>query len=206
MKIFLIACNELSNNIVFTNETDIELKKKYRTLNPKGDMVSKKIAKMDELEGVEAIYCDMSFSSIELAKNLAYEKDLLINVNKKIYDCRIGNLEGKSIKMLSYFQERNFDFKLEKGESLNECSKRITTFIDEVLDDGYNQVAVFMPKRCIMAYLIHHTDIGYNLDESLVLSQNEKVILDNTGQLCNIYEITYKDKKFDKIKNLSINS
>ena len=205
MKIFLIACTELSNNIVFTNETDIEVKKKYRTLNPKGDMISKKLAKMDEFEGLEAIYSDMSFGSIELAKNLAYEKDLLINVNKKIYDCKIGNLDGKSIKMLSYFQERNFDFKLEKGESLNECGRRITAFIDEVLEDGYKTVAVFMPKRCIMAYLINHTDVGYNLDESLVLTQNEKVILDNTGQLCNIYEITYDGKEVEKIKNLSIN-
>jgi 2,3-bisphosphoglycerate-dependent phosphoglycerate mutase len=206
MKIFLIASTELSNNIVFTNETDIEIKKKFRTLNPKGDMVSKKLAKMEEFDNIEAIYSDMSFGSIELAKNLAYEKDLLINVNKKIYDCKIGNLEGKSIKMLSYFQERNFDFKLEKGESLNECSKRVTAFIDEVLEDGYNQVAVFMPKRCILAYLINYIEVGYNLDESLVLTQNDKIILDNTGQLCNIYEITYKGKEFVDIKNLSINN
>ncbi len=200
MKIVLISNNELATNCYFEDESSIENKKKYRPLSIVGEKLAGRLAKEEILSDVERIYSDNSNAALSSAKYLADKLNQDIIVNKKIYDCKIGDLKGKTIKMLSYFQEHDFSFKLVGGESLNECGTRIASFIRKAIDEGYDSIAVYLPKRCIMAFLLSHTETGYNLDERLILSYNDEVIMGNTDEQVDTFILQYRDKKLIGIK------
>ena len=204
MKIVLISNNELSTSCYFEDETNLELKKKMRPLSIEGEKLAVKIAKNDFLNNVERIYADASCGALASAKYLAERLNQDIIVNKKIYDCKIGELKGKTVKMLSYFQEHDFTFKLDGGESLKECGVRISSFIRKIINEGYESIAVYLPKRCIMSYLIEHTKPSYNLDERLILTYNEEVILGNADEPVDIFILDYSDKKLDNICNIKL--
>jgi broad specificity phosphatase PhoE len=201
MRIVLISNNELSTNCYFEDEPNIETKKKLRPLNIEGEVLAKKLSKEELFEDIERIYADASSGSISSAKYLAERLNQDIIVNKRLYDCKIGDLKGKTIKMLSYFQEHDFTFKLPGGESLQECGNRIVSFIRSVINEGYENVAVYLPKRCMMAYLMNHTETGYNLDERLILTYKDEVILGNSDEKVDVFIVEYHNKEVNNIKN-----
>ncbi len=201
MKIIFIANNELSTNCYFEDETNIEMKKKYRPLSIEGEKLALKLAKEEIFNDVERIYSDTTNGSIASAKYLAERLNQDIIVNKKVHDCKIGDLKGKTIKMLSYFQEHDFSFKLVGGESLTECGNRVSSFIRKVIEEGYESIAVYLPKRCIMAYLINHTETEYNLDERLILTYKDEVIMGNTEEKLDVFILEYEGKELVNIKN-----
>ena len=202
MKVILIANNLLSTSCYFEDEDSIEIKKKLRPLSIKGEELAKKLSKLECLSDVEKIYSDASSSSISSAKYLAESKDMDIYVNKKLYDCKVGNLNGKTVKMLSYFQEHDFKFKLDGGESLQDCGMRISYVMSKIVKDGLDNVVVFLPKRCIMAYLINHADTEFNLDERLIITYNGEIILGNDDEDIDIFEIEFKESKLEDIRRV----
>ncbi len=199
MKIILVSNNELSNNFYFEEETNIETKKKFRPLSIEGEQQAKKLAKKDIFNNIERIYSDASVSNIDSAKYLAEVLKQDVIINKRLHDIKIGDLKGKTVKMLSFFQEHDFTFKLDGGESLKDAGVRISSFIRNILNDSYENIVIYLPKRCILAYLINHTSAEFNLDDRLVLSYNDEVILGNTDETMDIFELTFEKRELKKI-------
>ena len=173
MNVYLICNNMLSDSINYDNILNIEDKKTLRPLSIEGVKFSKKINNIK----VDKIVSSTYISCIESAKYLSEKLNINIELNKKLYDCKIGEIEKQSIKMLSYFQEHDFDYKLVGGESINECSKRVENVIDASTSNDEN-VALFLPRKAILCYLTKICEVGYNLDEKLVLTFNDEIIME----------------------------
>lgn len=204
MRIILISNNEFSSNCYFEDENNIEVKKKFRPLSTTGEKLAARIAQEDILSDVERIYADSSSGAISSAIYLAENLNQDIIISKKLHDCKVGDLKGKTIKMLSYFQEHDFSFKLDGGESLSECGTRISSFIRKIINEGYDCVAIYLPKRCILSYLINHTETGYNLDERLILTYKSEVILGNNEEQADIFVLEYDEKELINIKSIKL--
>ena len=98
----------------------------------------------------------------------------------KRQDLRIGDLGRRNIKMLRFMQERDFDFKFNRGESLNDVNKRMNIAIDRIIKkNGNKNIVIFTQKSAITGYLLDKLEHGYNLEDRLVLSFNERVIIDD---------------------------
>ena len=82
--------------------------------------------------------------------------------------------------MLRFRQERELDYHYPEGESLNETKKRLVNVIDKIIATENGNVAVFTHKRAILSYLLSYTEHGFNLDDRLILSFNDKVIIDDS--------------------------
>ena len=203
MKLIMVSINEIANNIYFENETNIENKKKFRNLSDRGKDLAKKIALDERLSDVERIYADEASYTIDAASYLAKTIDMEVVVNTRLHDLKVGDLKNKSIKMLSYFQEHDFNFKLNMGESINECGKRIQGFIHKLIDDGYEKVIMYLPKRCMLSYLINYVDTDFNLDDRLILTYEDEVILGLEDEEVNIVGIDYSGKNI-KIENIKV--
>ena len=109
---------------------------------------------------------------------------------------------GKNnISMLRYMQDRNHNFKYPEGESLNDTKNRMLRIIHKIVKDGEDCV-VFTHKRAILSLLLEYCETGFNLEESLILSYNDKVILDDVENDIDLIEIEFEDNKVINIKNL----
>lgn len=186
MSIYLISNNLLSANIKYNLDMNIEEKKSLRTISVEGSKLSNKI----NINNIENIYSSKYISSIETAKYLAEKNNIDIVLKEELSDCLIGNLKNQSLKMLSYFQEHDFDYKLPQGESLKECGIRIENIVNDIKLENENAV-VFMPRRAIFSYLAMHCDTGFNLDERLVLTKNDEIIMDASEASIEVFKLTF---------------
>ncbi len=190
MRIYLIANNLLFSNLIFDENFTMEEKMAIRPLNTMG----RKNKEILNLKNISRIYSANQVSCIENATYLAEKENIEVLITNKLNDCKVGNLKNQSIKMLSYFQEHDFNFKQPGGESLNECSARIARMINYIGKTN-EDTAVFLPRRAILSYLLKHTKQGFNLDDRLVLLNDDEVLMENTEEDMEIFELINEHNK-----------
>ncbi len=186
MAVYFVSNNLLANNVKFDFGVDIEDKKLLRPLSSEGVKLAVKL----QFNDVTNIYSSNYISCIEGAKYLSEKKNIDVHITDKLVDCKVGDLKNQSIKMLSFFQEHDFDFKQPGGESLNECAKRIGKFVEKLRINDENAV-VFLPRRALFSYMIPFTDHGFNLDDRLVLLKDDVVFMENTEEDIEIFKFDY---------------
>lgn len=98
--------------------------------------------------------------------------------------------------MLRFMQERDFDFKFNGGETLNEASNRMNLVIDRIIKKNiHKDIVVFTHKRAIMGYLLKYLEKGFNLDDRLILTYNDKVIIDDVDKDIDIIKVVLEKNK-----------
>lgn len=192
MTLYLISNNSLIDNIKYNDES-IDLIRSIRLLDLEGEKEAKRVSKQEMFQNIEIIYSSLYASAIDTAKYFSEKYDLTINLDKRLNDCKVGNLQNKSMSFLSNLQEHDFSYKMYGGESLNDVSERLNNFILSLKDkDG--DVAIFTHRRCILAFLLKHSNVGYNLDDELILEYNNKVIYSKSDKIIDIYKIEVDEK------------
>ena len=108
-----------------------------------------------------------------------------------------------NIKMLRFMQDKNFDYKFAGGESLNEANRRITIVFNKLLKKE-NDIVIFTHKRAMMALLLNYCEKGYNLDDRLILSYQDEVVLDDSENDVDLIKITLDNGKITNIKTIDV--
>ncbi len=193
MILYLISNNLVIDNIIYETDEKLESKRINRPLSIDGEKLAVKLAKKID---ADVIYSSSYASSIDCAKYYASLKKCDIIINSFLNDLRLGDLGKRNIKMLRFMQERNFDFKFNRGESLFEVNKRMNIAIDRILKkNGNKNIVIFTQKSAIIGYLLDKLEQGYNLDDRLILSYNDKVILDDIEQDIDIIKLNLEKGK-----------
>jgi broad specificity phosphatase PhoE len=199
MSLYLVSNNLVIDNIMYETDEDVQEKRITRPLSIDGEKVAVKLIK--KLKG-NVIYSSNYASAIGTAKYYSEYIHEEIKINSFLNDSKIGRIGSRNIKMLRFMQERDFDFKFEKGESLNETHNRMQIAINRILKKNINHdIVIFTHKRAILAYLLNDLDKGYNLDDRLILTFKDQVILDDVD---NDYDIIKIDYEKGKIINVSV--
>ena len=196
MNIYLISNNLVLNDITYESDIVLEEKRTSRPLSIEGEELAKRIS---EIISAQNIYSSNYASALATAKYIANKNNTIIKIDKRLNDSKIGVLGRHNIKMLRYMQEKNFDYKFDGGESLNDTSNRMNSIFKSIIKDVDDDVVIVTHKRAMLALLLKHCEQGLNLDERLILSYNNKVILDDTENDCDIIKIEIEDKK---VKNV----
>ena len=177
MTLYLVSNNLVVDNILYETDEGLEEKRINRPLSIEGEKASVKLVKKID---ASIVYSSSYASSIGTAKYYASYKNIDVNINSFLNDLRIGDLGRRNIKMLRFMQERDFDFKFNRGESLNDVNKRMNIAIDRIINkNGNKNIVIFTQKSAITGYLLDKLEHGYNLEDRLVLSFNERVIIDD---------------------------
>lgn len=177
MTLYLVSNNLVVDNILYETDEGLEEKRINRPLSIEGEKASVKLVKKID---ASIVYSSSYASSIGTAKYYASYKNIDVNINSFLNDLRIGDLGRRNIKMLRFMQERDFDFKFNRGESLNDVNKRMNIAIDRIIKkNGNKDIVIFTQKSAITGYLLDKLEHGYNLEDRLVLSFNERVIIDD---------------------------
>lgn len=191
MEVYFICNNLFENNLSYTNRHDIEQKKMTRPLSIEGENIAKNIAILDELADTQDIYSSMFASCLGSAKYLAERLDKIIEVDEDLNDCKVGSLGSKSLKMVKFMQNHDFNIKLNGGESLEEVGSRVENAMRKILNSESSKVAIYTHKRAMLGYLIKNANTGYNLDDDLIVEFNEKVIYNEADKEADIVKVTY---------------
>lgn len=199
MKVYLISNNLVLDNITYNTDESLEEKRINRPLSIEGEKIAKRVA---SLINVNNIYSSNYASALGTAKYLSEKENVTIHIDSNLKDSKIGNLGNRNIKMLRFMQERDFNFKFPNGESLNETKLRIKKIMKEIIETSNGDIAIFTHKRAILSYLLDYTEHGFNLDERLILTFNEKVVLDDVEKDMDIIVLDIENGKVISIDTL----
>lgn len=205
MEVYFICNNSLENNLSFSDRNNLELKKMTRPLSADGERIAKNIATSDEFLGTDMIYSSIYSSSLDSAKYLAERLDIKIFVDELLNDSKVGVLGRRTLREFKQMQNRDFDIKLNDGESLNDVSNRITSFMKKLENIGtFDKVLLFTHRRVLLGYLITIAEVGYNLNDDLVVSYKDSVVYDESDKDIDIVKITIEDKEILNIEVIDI--
>ncbi len=193
MILYLVSNNLVIDDIFYETDDNIESKRINRPLSIEGEKLAVKLAKKIK---ADVIYSSSYASSIDTAKYYASVVNSNIIINSFLNDLKLGDLGKRNIKMLRFMQERNFDFKFKHGESLQDVNNRMNIAIDRIIKKQvHKDIVIFTQRSAILGYLLDKLDKGYNLDDRLILSFNEKVILDDVDSSINIIKLRIEKGK-----------
>ena len=127
------------NGIKNTNDTTQMMNEKY-ILSVKGEDQSRKLSENLELENIDILWSSSYVRAKATAKYIAYRNNLEINIDSNLNERKLGNLEDLSKWMKNkkfgvvqaYLQDRKW--KAREGESCEEATKRVTAFVQKILN------------------------------------------------------------------------
>lgn len=205
MEVYLI-CNDLyENNLAYLDRNEIEKKKMTRPLSIEGENAARNISLSQELNGVGAIYSSLASTSLGSAKYLANRINKKVFVNEKLNDQVIGELGSKSLKMIYFMQDHDFNIKLNNGESLEELSKRfVDTIVDISLINNHQKVAIYTHRRSILSFLIKYGKCGFSLDDNLIIEYNGQTIYGPEDDVTKIIKVKFDEGNVQNIELIEL--
>jgi len=206
--IYLIRHSEVTpkNNIKMINEKNNEqIINEKAILSVSGEKKAEELSKIPELANLDAIYSSNYVRSMETAKYLALENNLVINVDDRLGERKVGEIGDLEFKELLRLQRKDFNFKLSGGESINQTKKRMVEALKSILlFEAGNRVAIISHATAITALLSTWCDLGYNYDDDIILSYGEETIIDGNWTAPYVVKVIFDGKNVKSIEYLNI--
>ena len=199
--LYLISNNCFSDDLIIYKEyVDEEKKKKNRPLTTEGEKEALNIVK--KIGNIDSVFSSSYFSAIDSAKYVSEKNDLDLIVDTNFDDRKLGLLKDNSINLRN-LQEHDFTYKLENGESLDDVKNRMRTSLKEILNnrEGEN-IAIYTHNIPITALLSIWCEKDYNIDEKLMLSYEENVIIDGLHSKSLVIRLDFDKDKLLKVKKV----
>ena len=161
---------------------DFQMINEKEILSIQGEEQSKKLSDNVELQNLDVIWSSNYTRAKATAKYIAYKNKLQYNLDKRLSERKLGNLEDLA-KFMAYKETRDPsreqlafpEFKTRDGESANETNKRMNEFISEILEkyEG-KRIAVISHGGSIKFLLLSYCKVNKNLN--LEYKKNELCI------------------------------
>ncbi len=162
-------------------------------LSVSGEKRAEELSKKDELKNLDAVYSSNYVRALSTAKYLALENNTVINVDDRLNERKIGDMGALEAKEFERLQKKDFDFKLSGGESLNQTKKRMIEAMKNILmfETG-NRIAIVSHATALTTLLSTWCELGYNYDEDIILSYNEKTIIDGAWTAPQVIKVIFE--------------
>lgn len=154
-----------------TDENAQEINEK-EILSFEGEQDSKKLSENNELKNIDIIWCSSYARAKQTAKYIANENNLQYNLDKRLCERKLGNMED----LAKFMNDKNSrdpsreqlafpEFKTHDGESANDTNKRMNEFISEILKKYQGKrIAVISHGGSIKFYLLSYCKVNKNLN------------------------------------------
>ena len=142
------------------------------------------------------------------AKYIAEKNNISLNVDERFGERKFGVNDMKELPV-NFFEEqfRNWDYKLPKGESANEVSKRMNEALSEILDNNVDKkIAIISHGTAISTMLKKWCDIRLNEETKLIeIYFNNKLVFDGNWKCPELFKLEFDDNKLINIENVKYN-
>lgn len=141
-------------------------------LSVEGEEQAKKLSENIELQNMDVIWSSNYTRAKATAKYIANENDLEYNLDKRLCERKLGNLEDlakfmndKETRDPSREQLAFPEFKTRNGESAIDTNKRMNEFISEILEEYKGKrIAVVSHGGAIKFYLLSYCKVNERLN------------------------------------------
>ena len=185
-----------------TKETSQMINEK-EILSIKGEEDSKRLSKNVELKNIDTIWCSSYVRAKQTAKYIAEENNLQINLDDRLNERKLGNLEEIAIfmkdkKTRDPSQEQLLypKFKTSDGESAEDTNKRMTEFLKECLNENKGKkIAIVSHGGSIKFLLLNWCKVNENM--KLEYKDNELNVTSPS-----LLKLTFKDEELMNIEQI----
>lgn len=185
-----------------TKETSQMINEK-EILSIKGEEDSKRLSKNEELKNIDTIWCSSYVRAKQTAKYIAEENNLQINLDDRLNERKLGNLEEIAIfmkdkKTRDPSQEQLLypKFKTSDGESAEDTNKRMTEFLKECLNENKDKkIAIVSHGGSIKFLLLNWCKVNENM--KLEYKDNELNVTSPS-----LLKLTFKDEELMNIEQI----
>ena len=188
-----------------TKETSQMINEK-EILSIKGEEDSKRLSKNEELKNIDTIWCSSYVRAKQTAEYIAEENNLQINLDDRLNERKLGNLEEIAIfmkdkKTRDPSQEQLLypKFKTSDGESAEDTNKRMTEFLKECLNENKDKkIAIVSHGGSIKFLLLNWCKVN----ENMKLEYKDKELNVTSPSLL---KLTFKDEELMNIEQIIYN-
>lgn len=185
-----------------TKETSQMINEK-EILSIKGEEDSKRLSKNEELKNIDTTWCSSYVRAKQTAKYIAEENNLQINLDDRLNERKLGNLEEIAIfmkdkKTRDPSQEQLLypKFKTSDGESAEDTNKRMTEFLKECLNKNKGKrIAIVSHGGSIKFLLLNWCKVN----ENMKLEYKDKELNITSPSLL---KLTFKDEELMNIEQI----
>ena len=174
-------------------------------LSVSGEKRAEELSKCEELKNIDAVYSSNYVRALETAKYIALENNTIINIDERLNERKIGDLGDMEWKEFTRLQTKKHDFKLSGGESLNQTKKRMVEAMKNILMfESGNRVAIVSHSTAITCLLSSWCESGLNFDDQIILTYNEKTIVDGNFTAPHVFKVTFDGMNVLDVEYLDI--
>ncbi len=193
--VYLIRHSEATPKInlkYIVNHDSAQIENEKNFLSVSGEKRAEELSKCTEMKNIDAVYSSSYVRALETAKYIALENNTIINVDERLNERKIGDIGDMEWKEFSRLQTKKHDFKLVGGESLNQTKKRMVEAMKNILMfESGNRIAVISHATAITCLLSSWCEYGLNYDDQIILTYNEKTIVDGNYTAPQVFKITF---------------
>ena len=169
-----------------------------------GEEQSRKLSENPELQNIDVLWSSSYARAKGTAKYIAYRNNIEINIDSNLNERKLGNLEdlsrwmeNKAIGVVqAYLQDKKW--KAREGESCEEATKRITLFLQKILEENVGKRIVLVSHGALISFLLTN---WCDLNQDTKLAFNNKVI---DIKEPSITKLTFDNQKLIRIETIEI--
>ena len=178
--IYLVKhAEELKENGIKNVSDNTQLINEKYILSVRGEEQSRILSENPELNNIDILWSSSYVRAKATAKYIAYRNNIEINIDSSLNERRLGNLEDLSKWMKNkkfgvvqaYLQDKKW--KAREGESCEEATKRVTHFLQKILNENNGKRIVLVSHGALISFLLTN---WCDLNEKMDLVFNNKII------------------------------
>lgn len=210
--VYLIRHSEKYKNVCNVSNSDsFQLCNEKIILSINGEKLANKLANMDEMSSIDALFASNYVRCIGTAKYIANRNNICINVIKELGE-RVYGVSSIS-EIVPLFEQRQWtdgDFKLSNGESRNEVTDRMYKTLVGILSDYRGKrVAIVSHGTAISFLLDKWCDISLNYNDDNKIDTkiifNNKVIFNGNFPAPCVFKLVFDDNNnIISVENINI--
>lgn len=195
--VYLIRHSKKIDNKLLDNSKNNEYYQTRREkiiLSIEGEKKAEKLSKLKEFDDTDVIFSSNYARSLQTAKYLAERKNLVIHIDDRFNERKLGILqEDEKIHIKQYYDE---NIKNSEGESRKEVTKRmLEAFLEVVNNNRGKKIAIFTHDSSMTFLIMQWCKLEYiREDKHKCLSFNNKVIIDRKYNAPEIFKLLVDSK------------
>ena len=178
------------------NEVE-QLRNEKNPLSVEGEVLAQELSEKIELQNIDVIYSSHYVRAMCTAKYIAENNQIKLNVDERLGERKFGVNKISELPP-TYFEDqfRNWDYKLENGESANEVSRRMNSAILDILNNNNGKnIAIVSHGTAISAMLKTWCDVKLNEETKLIeIYFNDKFVFDGNWKCPELFKLEFDDK------------
>lgn len=188
------------------NSSDVEqIRNEKNPLSVDGERLAREMSEREELQNIDVIYSSHYVRAMCTAKYIAENNNIKLNVDERLGERKFGVNDISELPS-DFFEEqfRNWDYKLEKGESANEVSKRMNEVLLDIINNNKDKtIAIVSHGTAISAMLKTWCNVLLNEETKLIeLYFNDKLVFDGNWNCPELFKLEFDNNNLISINNI----